>query len=58
MQQIETQKIKYRPDGSIDTSHYVNIGRQRRAQHALTLVKRLAAAILFVSPAKANHEEP
>ena len=56
MQQLEIPNIKYRPDGSIDTAHYVKNGRQRRAQQARILAVRLAAAILLVSPANADHE--
>ena len=39
MQQYETPEIKRRPDGSIDTAHYINIGRQERADQARALAK-------------------
>ena len=39
MQQYETPEIKLRPDGSIDTAHYIEIGRQERADQALALAK-------------------
>jgi len=39
MQQLETSQIKRRPDGSIDTAHYMRIGRQERADQALALAK-------------------
>ena len=39
MQQLETSQIKRRPDGSIDTAHYIKIGRQERADQALALAK-------------------
>jgi hypothetical protein len=39
MQQFETPEIKCRPDGSIDTAHYMKIGRQERADQAFTLAK-------------------
>jgi len=38
MQRYETPEIKRRPDGSIDTAHYIKIGRQERADQARTLV--------------------
>jgi len=39
MQRYETQEIKRRPDGSIDTAHYIKIGRQERADQARALAK-------------------
>jgi hypothetical protein len=39
MQQYETPEIKRRPDGSIDTAHYMKIGRQERADQARALAK-------------------
>ena len=39
MQPYETSEIKRRPDGSIDTAHYMEIGRQERADQARTLAK-------------------
>jgi hypothetical protein len=39
MQTDETPDIKRRPDGSIDTVHYMNIGRQLRSDEAYKLVK-------------------
>ena len=39
MQQYETPEIKRRPDGSIDTAHYLKIGRQERADQAYALAK-------------------
>lgn len=30
--------IKYRPDGSIDTAYYMNIGRKTRSQQAHKMV--------------------
>lgn len=40
MQQNETSDIRLRPDGSIDTAHYMNIGRQKRADQAKLIAKR------------------
>ena len=40
MQQYELQVIKRRPDGSIDTTHYMKIGQQKRSEQAHKLVKR------------------
>lgn len=34
MQEYQTPEIKRRPDGSIDTAHYIKIGRQERADQA------------------------
>lgn len=34
MKHVEIQDIKLRPDGSIDTAHYMVIGRQKRADQA------------------------
>ncbi|WP_375253843.1 hypothetical protein [Yoonia sp.] len=42
MQPYETPEIKRRPDGSIDTAHYMKIGRQERADQARTLAKMAA----------------
>jgi len=39
MQRNETQIIKRRPDGSIDTAYYVKQGRQARSQQAHRLAK-------------------
>ncbi|AZV79914.1 hypothetical protein EBB79_19860 [Parasedimentitalea marina] len=39
MQQYETPEVKCRPDGSIDTAHYIKIGRQERADQARALAK-------------------
>ena len=39
MQQLETLEIKCRPDGSIDTAHYMKLGRQERANQAKALAK-------------------
>jgi len=39
MQQPITPEIKRRPDGSIDTTHYMAIGRQARADQARKLAK-------------------
>ena len=39
MQLCETPEIKLRPDGSIDTVHYMKLGRQKRADQARTLAK-------------------
>lgn len=39
MQKYETSEIKRRPDGSIDTAFYMKIGRQERADQALSLAK-------------------
>ncbi len=39
MQRIDTSDIKLRPDGSIDTAHYMAIGRQRRAEQAQLMAK-------------------
>ncbi|MEQ8897112.1 MAG: hypothetical protein RID23_08465 [Roseovarius sp.] len=33
-----TTRIKYRPDGSIDTAHYMKIGRQMRSDQAMTML--------------------
>jgi hypothetical protein len=40
MQQYETPEIKRRPDGSIDTAHYMKTGRQERAEQARLLSKK------------------
>ena len=42
MQPYDTPEIKRRPDGSIDTAHYMIIGRQARADQARTLAKMAA----------------
>jgi len=34
----ETPDIRYRPDGSIDTDHYIRIGRAMRSAQALDLL--------------------
>lgn len=34
--------IRYRPDGSIDTAYYMQIGRRKRAEQAQKMVKALA----------------
>ncbi|MGJ8584248.1 MAG: hypothetical protein ACSHXD_09160 [Marinosulfonomonas sp.] len=39
MQPNETPEIKRRADGSIDTAHYMKIGRQERADQAHSLAK-------------------
>tara|TARA_R110002124_G_C8669838_1_gene491116 strand:+ start:103 stop:327 length:225 start_codon:yes stop_codon:yes gene_type:complete len=39
MQKYETPEIKRHPDGSIDTAHYMKIGRQERADQARKLAK-------------------
>jgi hypothetical protein len=39
MQQFDPKDIKRRPDGSIDTAHYMKIGRQMRAEQAHKLIK-------------------
>lgn len=39
MQQYETPEIKRRPDGSIDTDHYIKIGLQGRADQACVLAR-------------------
>ena len=39
MQHYDTPEIKRRPDGSIDTGHYMKIGRQERANQARELSK-------------------
>lgn len=39
MQQVETPEIKYRPDGSIDTAYYMQVGRQLRSDQAFKLAK-------------------
>ena len=39
MQSYDTPEIKRRPDGSIDTAHYMIIGRQARADQVRTLAK-------------------
>jgi len=51
MQPYETPEIKRRPDGSIDTAHYMKIGRQERADQARTLAnmaapKRIVAVLV------------
>jgi hypothetical protein len=33
-----TTEIKTRPDGSIDTAHYMQIGRRMRSEQAMTLL--------------------
>jgi hypothetical protein len=35
-------KIKYRPDGSIDTSYYMEIGRQKRSEQAHELTGKVS----------------
>ncbi len=42
MQHYETPQIKRRPDGSIDTAHYIKIGRQERADQARALLNAAA----------------
>jgi hypothetical protein len=49
MQQYEAPDIKLRPDGSINTAHYMKIGRQRRAEQARILVKGALPKRGFVS---------
>lgn len=39
MQRDDTQTIRYRPDGSIDTAYYMQIGRQERSGQAHKLAK-------------------
>lgn len=39
MQHDDFEPIKFRPDGSIDTAHYMAIGRQKRADQAKKLAK-------------------
>ena len=39
MQDFVTPEIKHRPDGSIDTAHYINLGRRARAAQARSLVQ-------------------
>jgi hypothetical protein len=39
MQTNETQDIKRRADGSIDTAHYMKIGRHMRSEQAHKLAK-------------------
>jgi len=40
--QIQDQtEIKRRPDGSIDTAHYMKIGRQMRSEQAHSIAKSL-----------------
>jgi hypothetical protein len=34
----EDQTIKHRPDGSIDTDHYMQVGRRLRSEKALGLL--------------------
>jgi hypothetical protein len=34
--------IKCRPDGSIDTAYYMQIGRQKRAEQAQEMIRGLA----------------
>jgi len=38
----ENTAIRYRPDGSIDTAYYMQIGRQKRAEQAQSMIKALA----------------
>ena len=38
MQHDDSKDIKRRPDGSIDTAHYMKIGRQMRAEQAYKMV--------------------
>jgi hypothetical protein len=49
MTQNENPDIKLRPDGSIDTTHYMEIGRQRRAEQAQILAKGLRPKGKFLS---------
>lgn len=37
----ETDTIRTRPDGSIDTAYYMAIGRERRAEQAEILARKL-----------------
>lgn len=37
-------KIKYRPDGSIDTDHYVRLGCKARSEAAHEMAKRLVSS--------------
>ena len=39
MKSYDTPDIKRRPDGSIDTAHYMKVGRQERADQALSLAR-------------------
>jgi len=39
MRHCETPAIRLRPDGTIDTFHYMMIGRQRRSEHAREMAK-------------------
>lgn len=50
MNDQHTTQIKTRRDGSIDTAHYMEIGRQRRAEQAraltgMALPKRQRASV-------------
>jgi hypothetical protein len=38
MQHDDSKDIRRRPDGSIDTAHYMKIGRQMRAEQAYKMV--------------------
>jgi len=38
-----TNPIKTRPDGSIDTAHYMQVGRAARSQAAHDMIKRRAS---------------
>lgn len=39
MKHCETQDFKLRPDGSIDTAYYMEIGRQMRSEQAHKMLK-------------------
>ena len=39
---FETNEIRRRPDGSIDTHHYVGAGKDCRSRAAKRVIKRLA----------------
>jgi hypothetical protein len=39
MKSYDTPDIKRRPDGSIDTAHYMKAGRQERADQALAFAR-------------------
>lgn len=34
----ESPRIRYRPDGSIDTDHYMQLGRGLRSERAMNLL--------------------
>lgn len=49
MKRYEEPEIKLRPDGSIDTAHYMTIGREMRAAKAHEMIKEIQPKPKFLS---------